>query len=94
MSDVYKWIITEDLNPEPGAKPGTNGNAVGVMGHETKAEDLPNLKYDFRMYDDDGELYYKGKASHPIFDPLDDFGMPNAGATEIRYKIKGRWETL
>jgi hypothetical protein len=46
----------------------------------------------FAMYDDDGELYYRGRiwtAAEPgteaDFGPLDDFGTPNAGCTEIRY---------
>lgn len=43
----------------------------------------------FQMRDDDGELYYTGLYIGPddenMFGPLDDFGMPNAGATEISY---------
>ena len=48
----------------------------------------------FRLYDDDGVLYYEGYM-RPLseitsddadgFEPLDDFGGPNAGATELRY---------
>lgn len=56
---------------------------------------------DFRMYDDDGELYYAGRFlaltdAHPEsqFSPLDDYGMPNAGCTEIRYKSGAEWKTL
>lgn len=57
----------------------------------------------FKIYDDDGELYYSGYFLGDSFDedafgPLDDYGTPNAGATEIRYlRIKdGKevWETL
>lgn len=51
----------------------------------------------FKMYDDDGELYYSGWAKQDAdFDPLDDFGMPNAGCTEIRYynPKTDRYETL
>ena len=49
----------------------------------------------FRMYDDDGELYYEGCSDDDSsFDPLDDFGMPNAGCTEIKYWNGSTWEIL
>ena len=55
-------------------------------------------KHKFRMFDDDGELYYEGysndKDSEKAFDPLDHFGMPNAGCTEIKYLENELWETL
>lgn len=48
--------------------------------------------YTFRMYDDDGELYYTGRmitsgdpSEEACYGPLGDYGMPGAGATEIRY---------
>lgn len=68
----------------------------------------------FRMLDDDGEIYYYGRwleeddctsdyedYAEPEFSPLDNFGAPNAGCTEIQYDngkrdAKGKviWETL
>jgi len=52
----------------------------------------------FRMYDDDGEHYYSGTlimdGEAEGFEPLDDFGMPGAGCTEIRLFEHGRWATL
>ena len=53
----------------------------------------------FRMYDDDGELYYTGlfigdADSEDGFKPLDDFGEGNAGCTRIDYFEKGKWVTL
>lgn len=56
--------------------------------------------YQFRMYDDDGNLYYEGRSdddnSGRAFDPLDDYGTPNAGCTTIRYwnPDKGIWDHL
>lgn len=49
--------------------------------------------YRFKMFDDDGELYYTGRmvtfpngpSEEACYAPLGDFGTPNAGATEIRY---------
>ena len=87
------WEITEDFMPDPGAKPGTNLNAVGVMGPGGGDFSLPRT-FAFRMYCDDGELMYEGRSSDQDFGPLEDFGTPNAGATEIRYLVKGKWETL
>lgn len=48
----------------------------------------------FRMYDDDGEFYYAGLMMGDdlqLFEPLDDYGTPNAGATRIDVYEKGRW---
>lgn len=50
----------------------------------------PNVEF-FRMYDDDGNLYYTGcylvtdDTDPDGFEPLDDFGRPNAGCTRIDY---------
>ena len=59
----------------------------------------------FRMYDDDGILYYVGRCysdegtenglGEEFFGPLEDYGGPGAGCTEIRYRMpSGKWETL
>lgn len=54
----------------------------------------------FRILDDDGIPYYEGYCwtsdGNLDFGPLDDFGTPNAGATELQYMNDetGEWETL
>lgn len=60
----------------------------------------------FKMYDDDNNLYYSGVFAEVTpepdgtmldgFEPLDDFGTPNAGCTEIRYydRRKRKWDEL
>ena len=83
------WIITKDKLADEGMK-----SRVGTCSHNyqnTCAEWKP-----FRMLDDDGEVYYEGLATPDTdFEPLDDFGMPDSGCTEIQYKNKdGEWETL
>ena len=55
----------------------------------------------FRLYDDDGELYYAGEmamtdGSDPyeaenILSPLDNYGMPNAGCTEMKIRTDKGW---
>lgn len=45
----------------------------------------PMTKF-FIMYDDDDVPLYVGVAEEGAdFEPLDDYGMPNAGCTTIRY---------
>lgn len=66
-----------------------------------------NVGRKFRMYDDDGILYYSGRyLENPEensdwiewdeFQPLDSFGTPNAGAVRIDYYDSDTktWETL
>lgn len=103
----YGWIITKDHIAESGATPGTNANAVGVIGpRDISPEHQAALQRGtgraFRMYDDDGELYYSGRIvgenaielGQDAFGPLDDYGRPNAGCTEIRYMEGGKWQSL
>ena len=56
----------------------------------------------FRMYDDDGNLYYTGRAvfpaesqafsDKPLVAPLYQFGAPDAGATLITWQGHPDWE--
>ena len=75
----YYWIITdahlEDLKEE-----------IGYYDGDTKIKDN---QAKFSMYDDDDICYYEGiiYGDYDGFEPLDDFGMPNAGCTYI--KING-----
>lgn len=54
----------------------------------------------FKMYDDDGVLYYEGhyvETGWPDgeFEPLDCFGMPNAGCTYMKVRMpSGRYEVV
>lgn len=91
----YAWIITEDTMPDDEGR-----TDVGTTGPRTaSAEDLARLEAGegntFKLYDDDGIHYYTGRLvvsgdrtyddEEACFGPLDDFGTPNAGATEIRW---------
>lgn len=58
--------------------------------------------HEFRLYDDDGELYYEGlchRLDHApegsAFEPL-DWAMNEAGCTRMDYRKKGetKWKTL
>lgn len=100
----YAWIIDRDHYAEPGTKPGTNDNAVGMTGprRATTAQILllqGGAGQKFRMEDDDRNLVYEGRYlgddSEDMFGPLDDFGKPNFGCTSIWYRnADGKWEEL
>ena len=97
---MTQWTITKDLLANPKANPGTNENAVGLVGPDraTLTHDEivkhPEAKQ-FRMYDDDDVLYYEGAlVGWDEFAPLDDFGGPNAGCTRIDYFEHGEWRPL
>ena len=75
----YNWLITRDYIE--------NGLENGLSGPSNKLRHTDN-ETAFRMYDDDGVLYYAGKiwGDFDGFEPLDDFGMPSAGCTEIQLR--------
>lgn len=95
----YAWIITQDNIDD-----GDSLNVIGPRNASFDAEFIKNNGDKFRMLDDDGEIYYYGyfyaqpdhDAPDEGFEPLMDFGMPNAGCTEIQYKDKetGEYRTL
>lgn len=87
----YGWVITKDFlaNEESGPE-GTNANAVGMAGPRDLSIPVDVIKLngrEFEMFDDDGVLYYEGFGLGCTGDePLTDFGMPNAGCTQIKWK--------
>lgn len=91
----YHWVITKDhLGLGDVGVFGPSGaklDAQAIQAHPEASE--------FRMRDDDGETYYEGFYVGPrdesLFAPLDDFGCPNAGCTEIQFRTEsGQWEGL
>jgi len=106
---AYGWIINRDhLSQQNKSIIGPSELDGTDEGHDL-IERLTNGEgAEFRIYDDDGYLYYSGRCivegedgvtfsggSEEWFGPLWDFGEPGAGATEIRYKDEqGEWKTL
>lgn len=96
----YGWVIDKDHLFDPNAH--SDRDDKGTMGpRDISPEHQEMLKKGegkkFKMYDDDGELYYEGRIVGECneLEPLDDFGMPNAGCTDIQYKNKeGKWESV
>jgi len=89
------WYITKD---HIGTDAVGKWNGRFIPKHNNFEFCKKVCKFKFRMLDDDGIVYYEGysssKNSEMAFDPLDDFGTPYAGATEIQYRENGKWETL
>jgi hypothetical protein len=98
----YGWVITKDhiFDPEYATK-----DRVGVYGPRGISEkDVAVLRAGkgrrWRALDDEDEVYYEGRYIGPdelMFRPLDDFAMPDAGATTIQYWQSGEgggWKTL
>tara|TARA_Y100001963_G_C6693316_1_gene405719 strand:- start:51 stop:308 length:258 start_codon:yes stop_codon:yes gene_type:complete len=66
---------------------------VGVEGPGGCDVNLKTNPQTFYMYDDDGNCYYQGMiyGEYEGYEPLYDFGMPNAGCTIL--KTNGQtWE--
>jgi hypothetical protein len=109
MSAPYAWlVVTDHLDGSDADVTGPWGASeeriarlreAAAAGPE-RAGEYPDAEW-FQMLDDDGELYYTGVRAGESqyddgFEPLDDFGKPNAGCTEIRYlnTATGEWVTL
>ena len=87
----YAWVIVKDNIADVEITPPSNLNAVGMIGPHWAKYDADYIKKHgarFRMSDDDGEIYYYGYivGDYEGFEPLDDFGLPNAGCAHIEYK--------
>lgn len=92
MKPKHSWVITKDYlaNAESGPG-GTNSNAVGVNGPRGHTVPLEMIKANgtrFQMFDDDDVLYYEGYGllCESGYEPLYEFGLPNAGCTQIKWE--------
>lgn len=109
----YAWRISRDHLFQPGEP--ADRNEAGTCGPGSAPDDLLTAVEwlgarhttdrgicvaEFRMYDDDGILYYSGWLAyrpeaegeeHVITGPLVDFGAPNAGCTAIEYPGHPDW---
>lgn len=108
----YAWYITKDhlFNPAWDGvvnEAGTVGprNAPvgpGQVGNDRLLKAHYDHSHQFRMYDDDGILYYTGTLfwngdgefpdEEVLYAPLADFGTPNAGAVLIKYTGRPEWD--
>ncbi len=74
-----------------------NGESNNSLHGEADEKFKHLLTEHFRLYDDDGELYYEGRCTSQMteaaFAPL-DWAMANAGCTDLQYLNKGKWESM
>lgn len=89
QSGKYTWAITRDII----------SNGERSLTPEKIKEIKKDCPHHFKLYDDDGILYYEGYSdddnSERAFKPL-DWAMYDSGCTEIKYRnpISGKYETL
>lgn len=109
------WIITKDLintspddTPKVGRFCGAKQYAEALRAAPKDAKEAirqafrDTMNFEFRLYDDDNELYYEGLCKdlddadeEQAFAPL-DWAMADVGATRMDYRKKGdtEWQTL
>jgi len=92
------WIITQNKLDSEDCDIRSMGDIYSWSDDGTKRmfKNGKALKtFKFRLLDDDGEIYYIGYSTNSSsFAPLDNFGMPNDGCTDIQYLVDGQWESL
>lgn len=110
MSSTYGWIITWGnpeigLDDAEGIRGPHDMPLINEL--DMPQATLSDL-IEFKMFDDDGEHYYTGRLwlddertdvwteaeEEEAFGPLYDFGQPDSGCTEIRYKLNNQWKTI
>lgn len=105
---LYGWIIDrETVSDETNAVVDPDLRTSSRVGWTGPRDIAPAIEQQlrngqgqrFKMFDDDGNLYYEGRYIGPddetAFGPLTDLGTPDAGATRIDYQGRnGRWATL
>ena len=82
MTAPYRWKIDKDFLDGSGEH-----SAVGTEGPRDLDDNVSANPKGFTMYDDDDNAYYHGwlYGDYEGFEPVDDFGMPNAGAVHIKF---------
>jgi hypothetical protein len=98
------WVITHDSEQQKrytGRYDGRFHNCLRseiLQGVQNLADTLP---YEFRLLDDDGEVYFEGKCGDlneadgdQAFEPL-DWAETRYGCTKMQYRKVGneKWET-
>ncbi len=102
---LMDWIITHDPDQEvrgTGRYKGRFHNCLRAPLLQSAQSEANAMPYEFRLLDDDGEVYFTGKCSDlnevdadQAFEPL-DWAEPRYGCTEMQYRKVGdqEWETL
>ena len=94
----FGWIVNKEYEYGE-SKVGNEVNVMGPRDLTATKEEIESLGTHFKMFDDDGNLYYSGYVladeTHDEFMPLDQYGMPNAGCVTIKLRDKsGKYNVL
>lgn len=93
----YAWTITEDRINTDEVVPSRVGTLGPGDAHDALCVAVQRSgrhRVRFRMYDDEGIYYYGGFLTYdpelteylePSWQPVEDFGMPDAGCVRISY---------
>jgi len=79
MKPKYAWCITHNHLKDEDCE---------IIGPEkAPARLLSMVGKRFKLYDEEGELYFSGSlhGQYTGHEPIDDFGQPQYGCTEIRF---------
>ena len=80
------WKVTRDH---------LDGKDVVVRSRNWDEDAARKATLKFRLRDDDGIVYFSGVCTPETeFEPLDDFGEPGYGCTEVQFKEGRKWVTL
>lgn len=89
----YGWLIYESYIEDSSFGNATAVEVVGPcgIGDENDKSLRAGEGIEFELYDDDRNLYYKGRivGVYDGLEPLDDYGTPNAGCVHV--KLSGKW---
>jgi len=66
-------------------------DSTGIEGPRDLDDQVKSNPATFALYDDDDNCYYQGMlyGDYEGFEPLDDYGTPNAGC--VKMKLDGEW---
>ncbi len=106
MADLYGWYITKDYYADEERDDAGTAGPGGISDALITALQQDRLpegyeRETFRMYDDDGELIYRGRmffgpetegTEDELAAPLDQFGRPNFGCTMICWDGHPAWD--
>jgi len=83
-----KWRITKDYLHEQDSSETNHTNYGNYKGNS-------KMLIQFRLLDDDDNIYFQGITNDTDFAPLDDFGVA-FGCTSLHYKLldSNVWEVL
>lgn len=89
---IRNWTCNDDFIILYDSDEGEQLNRASYTSHAELIEKYP---LPFRLLDDDGNLMYEGRAKEELLSPLDEYGEPNAGCTQIQYRDRhNEWVTI